>query len=116
MSFVVVVGIGAMGGGMARALLESNATSTVTGYDKNLAAVETFHQEATEIHKNGTLAPPTSLKDAVTPSVDFVILSLVNESQCESVCFAEDDCLYNILTKGSCVILTSTVTGTSSKC
>ena len=37
---VVVVGIGAMGGGMARALLDSNATKIVVGYDKTTEAVE----------------------------------------------------------------------------
>ncbi|KAG7356558.1 NADP-dependent 3-hydroxyisobutyrate dehydrogenase related protein [Nitzschia inconspicua] len=113
MSSVVVVGIGAMGGGMARALLDSSVTSTVTGYDKNLAAVETFYRESVHVNKNAGDNPPVSLKDAILLPVDFVILSLVNESQCEAVCFGEtEQSLVNIMEKGSCVILTSTVTAT----
>jgi 3-hydroxyisobutyrate dehydrogenase-like beta-hydroxyacid dehydrogenase len=115
MSSVVVVGIGAMGGGMARALLDSAAASTVIGVDKNEAALNLFHQESVALRKNRKDSAPSSLKEAVSPPVEFVILSLVNESQCESVCFGEDDCLCDILEEGSCVILTSTVTGTSNQ-
>jgi 3-hydroxyisobutyrate dehydrogenase-like beta-hydroxyacid dehydrogenase len=112
MSSIVVVGIGAMGGGIARALLESASVSSVSGFDKNWVAVEAFHKEAAQGNKNGTEDAPTSLKQCVHSGVNFIILSLVNESQCEIVCFEEDECLFNLLDEGSCVILTSTVTGT----
>jgi 3-hydroxyisobutyrate dehydrogenase-like beta-hydroxyacid dehydrogenase len=75
--------------------------------------VASFHREAVQGNKNGTEDPPTSLKQCIQSGVHFVILSLVNECQCDSVCFGEDDCLINLLAEGSCVILTSTVTGMS---
>jgi NAD binding domain of 6-phosphogluconate dehydrogenase len=117
------VGLGAMGGGMARALLESEATGSVLGYDVNQPAHEAFFQEAKAARKVGRLQiPPNSLKDAILDrGIDVAILSLVNESQCDAVSFGaagsgerSDDCLLHLMPKGSCVVLTSTVTGTSS--
>jgi threonine dehydrogenase-like Zn-dependent dehydrogenase len=122
---VVVVGLGAMGGGMAHVLLESKGTSTVIGYDINQPALEDFFQVAKDAGKVGTVeSPPQSMKDAILDQdVDIVLLSLVNESQCETVSFGggketnRDDersggNLLQLMRKGSCVILTSTVTGT----
>jgi threonine dehydrogenase-like Zn-dependent dehydrogenase len=43
---VAVVGIGAMGGGMARALLVSSACKSVAGYDRSVELVDAFHDEA----------------------------------------------------------------------
>ena len=109
-SKIVVVGIGAMGGGMARALLESPITSSVVGYDRYEPAVEMFFEESKSANK-APESPPSSLKTSISESTDFVILSLVNESQCEQVCFGDGDNLLNSMSKGSCCILTSTVTG-----
>jgi 3-hydroxyisobutyrate dehydrogenase-like beta-hydroxyacid dehydrogenase len=111
---VVVVGIGAMGGGMARALLDSPATNIVVGYDRSTDAVEKFFQESKAANKAGN-SPPSSLRESISDGMDFVILSLVNESQCEQVCFGDGENLVNLMPKGSCVILTSTVTGKSDK-
>lgn len=137
---IIVIGIGAMGGGMARALLYSDVSSTVVGFDLNEVAARAFHEEATKVGKSPTKLkyPPstTSLQDVVfsvsqneegqrasaTPPL-VVVLSLVNEEQCESVCFggnggnSKNDCLIDILPTNfsSCVIMTSTVTSTWAK-
>ncbi len=108
---VVVVGIGAMGGGMARALLDSDVTSLVVGFDKSNEAVEHFYQESLMVQKAPT-SIPIRLRDSITDATNICILSLVNESQCEEVCFFGDECLLHLMPKGSCVVLTSTVTGT----
>jgi 3-hydroxyisobutyrate dehydrogenase-like beta-hydroxyacid dehydrogenase len=107
---VVVVGIGAMGGGMARALLDSPITNSVIGYDKSVDAVEKFFEESKVVNKACEIAP-TTLSDSISESTNFVILSLVSESQCEQVCFAGDESLLNLMPKGSCVVAASTVTG-----
>mmetsp|Transcript_36828 Transcript_36828/g.89219 ORF Transcript_36828/g.89219 Transcript_36828/m.89219 type:complete len:348 (-) Transcript_36828:7626-8669(-) len=132
---IVVVGIGAMGGGMARALLESDISSTVVGFDLNEQAVAAFHEEATKRSKSSGEKPSTILRDMIsqyTPQQPeegtatsgtnhrplVVVLSLVNEAQCEKVCFdteAPNGCLLDLLPpfgKKSCVIMTSTVTST----
>jgi 3-hydroxyisobutyrate dehydrogenase-like beta-hydroxyacid dehydrogenase len=117
---IVVVGLGAMGGGMARALLDSRTTSSIVGYDVHKPSLEAFYQEAKAAGKvGGRETPPESMKDAILDhGIDFVLLSLVNENQCETVCFGgvgngdrTEDCLIQLMPKGSCVILTSTVTG-----
>lgn len=108
---VVIVGIGAMGGGMARALLDSEITNTVVGYDKSMAAVELFFQESQNVQKaQGNV--PLSLKEAITNDTNVCVISLVNEVQCEEVCFGGEENLLNLMPKGSCVVMTSTVTGT----
>jgi 3-hydroxyisobutyrate dehydrogenase-like beta-hydroxyacid dehydrogenase len=112
---VLVVGIGAMGGGMARALLASSITRCVTGYDKSVDAVKTFFGEAQAANKSPS-SIPTSMASAITESTDFVVLSLVNQGQCEQVCFGEGESLLNLVPKGSCVVMTSTVTGTLPIC
>ena len=107
---VVVVGIGAMGGGMARALLDSEMTDTVVGYDMSVEAVQRFYEEAQKVHK-ATTQMPASLEDSIAADTNITIISLVNESQCEQVCFGGDKHLLKLMPKGSCVVLTSTVTG-----
>ena len=112
---VVVVGIGAMGGGMARALLTSSNIKSVCGYDKSANAVNKFFDESQQANKSVS-KPPMSLLDAISDKTDFVILSLVNQAQCQQVCFGGTDDepdLLSIMSKGSCVIMTSTVTGKS---
>ena len=116
-SNVVVVGIGAMGGGMARALLTSPNVKTVCGYDKSIDAVTKFYEESKQANKS-LPSSPSSLYEAISAKTDFVIISLVNESQCQQVCFggtSDEPDLLSIMSKGSCVIMTSTVTGTCEK-
>jgi putative dehydrogenase len=106
---VTVVGIGAMGGGMARALLDSSACKSVAGYDHSVELVDAFHKEA-EAQGKAPSSKSTSLVEAVK-DCDFCLIVLVNEIQCEQVCFGPgDDNLLSLLPKGSCVILSSTVT------
>ena len=72
--------------------------------------MEKFHEESVAAGKSQG-AIPSSLATSVSVSTNFVILSLVNETQCEDVCFAGDENLVGLLSKGACVIVTSTVTG-----
>ncbi|KAI2498036.1 NAD-binding of NADP-dependent 3-hydroxyisobutyrate dehydrogenase [Fragilaria crotonensis] len=116
MSFhVTVVGIGAMGGGMARALLASDAVAQLVGYDRATELVEALFEEAKEVNKAPTMAhPPTCLEEAISADTNVVLLVLVNESQCEQVCFGSNDDknLLHLLSADSFVILCSTVTPT----
>jgi len=102
----------AMGGGMARALLDSSVTKQVIGFDMNSKLKEDFHKDAENANKAHSSTPPASQKDSIQPATEFVVLALVNETQCDQVCFAGADALKEILPKGSCVIMTSTVTAT----
>ena len=112
MANVTVIGIGAMGGGMARALLASPATLRVVGYDQSTALVQTFHEESNLVGKSAD-SPPTSLQDAITSDTQFVVLVLVNEQQCQQVCFGGDkNNLVRLVPDGACIILCSTVTAT----
>jgi putative dehydrogenase len=116
MSFhVTVVGIGAMGGGMARALLASDAVAQLVGYDRSTELVQALFEEAKEVNKAPTVAhPPTCLEEAISVDTNVVLLVLVNESQCEQVCFGSNDekNLLHLLSADSYVILCSTVTPT----
>jgi L-threonate 2-dehydrogenase len=100
-----------MGGGMARALVDSNTTKLVAGFDMNKALLESFYDDAEKSNKAPSKMP-TSQAESVTIHTNFVILSLVNEQQCQAVCFESDDNLLSVLPKGACVVLTSTVTAT----
>ena len=95
------------------------------GFDPAIgdAKVEAFAQESNAKGKsNGRV--PASLEEAVGLASEsraplLAILSLVNESQCEQVCFSqarERESLIQLLPEGSSVVLTSTVTGTSYTC
>ena len=84
---IVVVGLGAMGGGIARALLHSSVTQTVTGFDKSVTIVNEFHAESLALGKVQSEKPPASLDEAISADTDFVILVLLNEMQCHNVCF-----------------------------
>ena len=139
---ITVIGLGAMGGGITRALLNSSVSQTVTGYDRDVALVNTFHAESLQVGK-GHLAkkpskselitenlsePPSSLDEAIFVDTDFVILVLLNEKQCDDVCFGINnsenhmtiqtdeaplptsrDNLISILPNGCCVVCCSTV-------
>jgi 3-hydroxyisobutyrate dehydrogenase-like beta-hydroxyacid dehydrogenase len=110
---VAVIGIGAMGGGMARALLDCPLVKEVHVYDHATVLVDAFYEDAKALNK----APPykpSNLSQAVY-SRDFVLIVLQNEPQCETVCFGQDKCLLSILKAGVCVMLSSTVTATWSK-
>ena len=48
---VTVIGLGAMGGGMARSLLRSDSIQSVTGYDLNVNLCSAFYQEASKCQK-----------------------------------------------------------------
>lgn len=100
---VTVIGIGAMGGGMARVLVDSSVTSLVCGYDRAEQLVHDFQADAKE---KAPPSPPKSLKEAVSAETDCVVLALVNQVQCESVCQE----LIAIMRPESTLIVTSTVT------
>ena len=109
---ITVVGIGAMGGGMGRCLLDAPVSRCVTGYDHAQALVDAFHEDAAACGK----APPQkpgSLNQAISSDTNFCLLVLQNEPQCEVVCFGQgDNNLLSLLPAGSCIILSSTVTAT----
>lgn len=108
---VCVIGIGSMGFGMGMALLSSNSTVTVTGYDLNTASVNSFHTESKNVNKCISSNAPQSVRDAVVRGkTNVVLLSLVNESQCEQICFEGEVSLVDLLAPGSHVIVCSTVT------
>ena len=113
---VTVIGIGNIGGGMARALLRSSFTSSVVAYDLDKKLVEQFHIEAKEAGKTSLVSPPTSIDEAVVEQSRVVVLTLVNEKQCEAVCFAGANGLQNLMQPGSCIVLCSTVAGECSLC
>lgn len=107
---ISVIGIGAMGGGMARALLESDISPQITGYDHSTSLTQVFYEESLQAGKNATQIP-TSLKQAVDHA-SFILVVLQNESQCQQVCFEGEECLLNLLSNETAVMISSTVTAT----
>jgi putative dehydrogenase len=93
---------------MARALMESDVSRTVTGYDHATTLVDAFFEEA-QAQNKAPAQKPTSLKEAVSSETKFVLIVLQNEPQCQQVCFGDGDNLLSLLAPGSCVILSSTV-------
>lgn len=118
---VTVIGLGAMGGGMARSLLRSPSIESVTGFDLSQELVTSFHKEAKEAGKAATEEPITDLTLGKFINIggvktDVVLIVLVNETQCNFVCFDNGkNNLETIMKPGSCVILSSTVTPSWSK-
>lgn len=113
---VTVIGLGAMGGGMARSLLRSPSIGNVSGFDLSPEIVSQFYAEAKEAGKATSDIPSElTLENFVTKETDVVLIVLVNEAQCNSVCFENDVNLESILRPGSTVILSSTVTPAWSK-
>lgn len=99
---------------MARALLQSDVTTKVVGYDRATHLVETFYEEATLVGKAPTV-PPATLMEAIQDT-HVVVLVLVNELQCQQICFGSSgQDLISLLPSKSCVILSSTVTPTWAK-
>ena len=96
---------------MGVSLLASNATSTVTAYDINPKAVESFHAESKKYNKSISDTPPTSIKEAIlNHRTNVILLCLVNETQCEDICFNTETGLINIVKPNTCIIVSSTVT------
>ena len=126
MSKVTVIGIGAMGGGMARALLRDATVTKLVPFDKNYALMDAFREDAIRAGKPFALDECRNLKSAVSGS-STVVLVLVNEAQCESVCFGNNTeadgnsnsnsslALIDLLGPGQCLMLCSTVSGTFAK-
>ena len=113
---VCVVGLGAMGGGMARSLLTAPDIDQVTGFDLSPELVETFYNDAKAANK----APPSlpeklELANYVDGTTDVVVIVLVNERQCESVCFDGESSLTTLLRDGACVVVCSTVSAAWAK-
>ena len=116
-----VIGIGAMGGGMARTLLRHESITKVIGLDKNPNLVERFCQEAHSMGKGyDHLVLCSDLQSSVRLA-NIVILVLVNEAQCASVCYGDpnsqhDDLgLLDIMSAGQGLMLCSTVRPTFAK-
>lgn len=124
---VTVIGLGAMGGGMARSLLRSDAVESVAGFDLNPEIASKFYQEAKSAAKASSPEAPTELVldrfinnvnngDIENAQTNVVLIVLVNEAQCQSVCFGSgSSSLESLLSKGSTVITSSTVTPAWSK-
>lgn len=113
---ITVIGIGAMGGGMARALLDSPISGLVQGFDHASTLVDAFYDEAKAAGK-ASPTKPSKLAEAITTDTSFVLIVLQNEPQCEAVCFgggggdtSGGECLLSLLAPGVTVILSSTVT------
>lgn len=109
---ISVIGIGAMGGGMARALLESSdiICHRITGYDHDSNLVQAFYDESVAAGKAVSVMP-TSLQQAVEKA-ELVLVVLQNEAQCQQVCLQGEDCLLHLLPPGTGVVISSTVTAT----
>ena len=117
---VTVIGLGAMGGGMARSILRSPEVKTVTGFDLSSDAVTKFHQDAVAAGKVVTDEAPSEpykLSNFVSKKTDVVVVVLVNENQCNSVCFGgdNDENLITLMKPESCVFISSTVTPSFAK-
>ena len=121
---IAVIGIGSMGGGMARALMDANVSQTVTAYDHATALVQSFFDDSQAAGKAATPQAPTSLTEAIVGhdassklETDLVVLVLQNAAQCQEVCFGTEtdnaatkqNCLSHLLSAGACVLVCSTV-------
>lgn len=115
---VTVIGLGAMGGGMARSMLLCPEVNKVAGFDLSPELVTKFYNDAVAAGKAPTGNPPSSeqpykLSNFVSSETDVVVIVLVNETQCRSVCFGSgsgEENLISLMKPKSCVFLSSTVT------
>ena len=119
---VTVIGLGAMGGGMARSLLKCSAISQISGFDLSADLVASFYDDALAAGKAAGMSSPTNhpppnltLDNFVDESTNVVLLVLVNEAQCQHTCFGGDVNLFSILREDSCVVVSSTVSAAWSK-
>ena len=103
---VTVIGLGAMGGGMARSLLRSSSISQVAGFDLSTPLVQKFYDEAHASGKSkASLSSELTVDNFVGKTTDIVLIVLVNEAQCQSVCFEGENNLLSIMREGSCVVV-----------
>ncbi|WP_417769167.1 L-threonate dehydrogenase [Stappia sp.] len=79
---VVIIGLGAMGLGMARSLLRAGLP--VTGIDRDAAAMAAFEADG------GGVAVDRPARDAALRQAAAVVLVVVNAAQTEAVLFGED--------------------------
>lgn len=101
---------------MARSLLRSSSISQVAGFDLSTQLVQSFYDEAHAAGKStATLSSELELDKFVDKTTDVVLIVLVNEAQCQSVCFEIENNLLSILKEGSCVVVSSTVSAAWSK-
>lgn len=112
---VTVIGLGAMGGGMARSMLRSPQVNKVSGFDLSSDLVSQFHQDAVSAGKaiaDDVPSLPFKLSNFVSKTTDVVVVVLVNETQCNTVCFDgnDDENLITLMKPKSCVFISSTVT------
>lgn len=113
---ISVIGLGAMGGGMARSLLRSSEIERVSGFDLSQERVSDFYREAQTVGKaTANLSADLKLENFVYPDTDVVLIVLVNEAQCQSTCFEGESNLLSMLREGACVIVSSTVSAAFSK-
>lgn len=109
---VTVIGLGAMGGGMARRLLVCDSVDEVAGFDLNSDVGIKFYNEAKELGKaTSLLSKILSIDHFVDTSTDIVLIVLVNEAQCQSICFENNgNNLKGLMRSGTTVVVSSTVT------
>jgi putative dehydrogenase len=113
---VSIIGLGAMGSGMARSLLSCPSITSISAFDLNLSSVEAFYSEA------GSKSYPRNFQDItdkqrldsyIDNSTDVVVLALLNEAQCESIIFNDGpphhSSLVKLMKPGAVIVVTSTV-------
>jgi putative dehydrogenase len=124
MTKITVVGLGAMGGGMARSLLRCDSVNEVSGFDLNPEVVSKFYAEAKQLGKVSSSSSSSSSSTEILTldrfvdkdTTDVVLIVLVNEAQCQSICFENNGInLESLLRSGTTVIVSSTVTPAWSK-
>lgn len=101
---------------MARSLLRCSSIETVVGFDLSTQLVRSFYVEAHAAGKSTSPLPSEmKVENFVDNFTDVVLVVLVNEAQCQSVCFEGEHNLLSILREGSCVVISSTVSAAWSK-
>ena len=101
---------------MARSLLRSSSISQVAGFDLSTPLVQKFYDEAHASGKSkASLSSELTVDNFVGKTTDIVLIVLVNEAQCQSVCFEGENNLLSIMREGSCVVVSSTVSAAWSK-
>jgi L-threonate 2-dehydrogenase len=89
--------------------------SRLTGYDRSEDLMNSFFHEAKGCQKSCENVPQ-SLAEAIASDTNIVLLVLVNEAQCEQVCFGPGvPNLLNLLSAGTYVVSCSTVSPSWSK-
>jgi len=97
---------------MARSLLRSSSISQVSGFDLSTQLVQSFYDEAHAAGKStSSLSSELTVENFVDETTDVVLIVLVNEAQCQSVC----NNLVSIMRENSCVVVSSTVSAAWSK-